>query len=209
MQKKFLLMTSPNRGSKTYSAYNRWPNFTRADISYVGAGIDKLRVVSIFKSILCLQRLSGFNNFSVCSNRSSTSGSVHGCNLTNQNIAFPGTNWHFTLNPGPFNMKEHVLITIFSSARSSCVYAINIVTIVKGFYKRSINILAAWLLVVTTHVCVMPYSSIVSATLYSTDPLLALYMQVYWNHENRWRVMYWWICNWTLLDAWLWMGWDL
>jgi len=65
---------------------------------------------------------------------------------------FPGTNWHFTLNPGPFNMKEHVLITIFASAGSAGVYAVGIITIVKGFYKRSINPLAAWLLVVTTQV---------------------------------------------------------
>lgn len=70
--------------------------------------------------------------------------------LPTRKYRFPGTNWHFSLNPGPFNMKEHVLITIFSSAGSSGVYAVNIVTIVKGFYKRSINPLAAWLLVVTT-----------------------------------------------------------
>ena len=47
-------------------------------------------------------------------------------------------------------MKEHVLITIFSSAGSVGVYVVSIITIVKGFYKRSINPLAAWLLVVTT-----------------------------------------------------------
>jgi hypothetical protein len=72
--------------------------------------------------------------------------------LPTRKYHFLGTNWHFSLNPGPFNMKEHVLITIFSSARSSGVYAVNIVTIVKGFYKRSINLLAAWLLVVTTQI---------------------------------------------------------
>lgn len=63
---------------------------------------------------------------------------------------FPGTKWHFSLNPGPFNMKEHVLITIFASAGSSGAYAVGIVNIMKAFYKRTINPLAAWLLIITT-----------------------------------------------------------
>lgn len=31
-------------------------------------------------------------------------------------VFFQGRSWEFTLNPGPFNVKEHVLITIFASS---------------------------------------------------------------------------------------------
>ncbi|CAI8587040.1 unnamed protein product [Vicia faba] len=62
----------------------------------------------------------------------------------------PFINWSFTLNPGPFSMKEHVLITIFATCGGNSAYAINIIAIVKAFYKRSINPVAALLLAMTT-----------------------------------------------------------
>ncbi|CAL5434273.1 unnamed protein product [Camellia sinensis] len=62
----------------------------------------------------------------------------------------------FSLNPGPFNMKEHVLITIFANAGSAFgngpAYAVGIVTIIKAFYKRKISFMVGWLLIVTTQV---------------------------------------------------------
>ncbi|KAE9595056.1 hypothetical protein Lal_00041193 [Lupinus albus] len=62
----------------------------------------------------------------------------------------------FSLNPGPFNMKEHVLITIFANAGSAfgsgSPYAVGIVNIIKAFYRRSISFPAAWLLIITTQV---------------------------------------------------------
>ncbi|KAK9166192.1 hypothetical protein Scep_001383 [Stephania cephalantha] len=62
----------------------------------------------------------------------------------------------FSLNPGPFNMKEHVLISIFANAGSAfgsgSAYAVSIVTIIKAFYHRSISFLAGWVLIVTTQV---------------------------------------------------------
>jgi len=64
----------------------------------------------------------------------------------------PFTKWSFTLNPGPFNLKEHALITIFASAGAGGVYAIYIVNVVKAFYHRSINPIAAFLLAITTQV---------------------------------------------------------
>ncbi|MBA0854530.1 hypothetical protein Goshw_001221, partial [Gossypium schwendimanii] len=60
----------------------------------------------------------------------------------------------FSLNPGPFNMKEHVLISIFANAGSAfgsgSAYAVGIVTIIKAFYQRKISFLAGWLLIITT-----------------------------------------------------------
>ncbi|GAA0154634.1 hypothetical protein LIER_37929 [Lithospermum erythrorhizon] len=38
-------------------------------------------------------------------------------------VFFHGTPWAFLLNPGPFNIKEHVLITIFANACAGSVYA--------------------------------------------------------------------------------------
>lgn len=62
----------------------------------------------------------------------------------------------FSLNPGPFNMKEHVLISIFANAGSAfgsgSAYAVGIVTIIKAFYGRKISFLASWILIITTQV---------------------------------------------------------
>ncbi|XP_021833452.1 oligopeptide transporter 4-like [Prunus avium] len=62
----------------------------------------------------------------------------------------------FSLNPGPFNIKEHVLITIFANAGSAfglgSAYAVGIVNIIKAFYGRKISLLASWLLIITTQV---------------------------------------------------------
>jgi hypothetical protein len=71
-------------------------------------------------------------------------------------IRFPFTHWEFTLNPGPFNMKEHVLITIFANAGSAFgngdAYAVGIVNITKAFYKRTIGFFPGLLVVITTQV---------------------------------------------------------
>ncbi|KAF3435868.1 hypothetical protein FNV43_RR22960 [Rhamnella rubrinervis] len=62
----------------------------------------------------------------------------------------------FSLNPGPFNIKEHVLISIFANAGSAfgsgSAYAVGIVIIIKAFYHRNISFLASWLLIITTQV---------------------------------------------------------
>ncbi|KAJ8772907.1 hypothetical protein K2173_028084 [Erythroxylum novogranatense] len=65
-------------------------------------------------------------------------------------------NRQFSLNPGPFNMKEHVLISIFANAGSAfgcgSAYAVGIINIIKAFYGRSISFFSAWLLIITTQV---------------------------------------------------------
>ncbi|GMJ14115.1 ARABIDOPSIS THALIANA OLIGOPEPTIDE TRANSPORTER 1, oligopeptide transporter 1 [Hibiscus trionum] len=70
--------------------------------------------------------------------------------LPRKSLTIPSTKWSFSLNPGPFNMKEHVLITIFANSGSTNVYAVNIITIVKAFYHGQIHPLAALLLAQTT-----------------------------------------------------------
>ncbi|KAI9102252.1 hypothetical protein K1719_023454 [Acacia pycnantha] len=77
-------------------------------------------------------------------------GKLMAATLPRKNIRVPLTRWSFSLNPGPFTLKEHVLITIFASSGSSGVYAIGIITTVKAFYHRSIDPLAAYLLALTS-----------------------------------------------------------
>ncbi|KAM7269914.1 hypothetical protein ACFE04_029128 [Oxalis oulophora] len=70
--------------------------------------------------------------------------------LPRREIRIPGTNWSFSCNPGPFNLKEHALITIFANAGATSVYAVDVVTIVKAFYHWKIHPGAAFLLTHTT-----------------------------------------------------------
>ncbi|XP_076915686.1 oligopeptide transporter 7-like [Bidens hawaiensis] len=67
-------------------------------------------------------------------------------------VFFKGTRWEFTMNPGPFNVKEHVLITIFANSGSGTVYAIHVVTGVKIFYKQHMSFFVSLVVVLTTQV---------------------------------------------------------
>ncbi|XP_068635317.1 oligopeptide transporter 7-like [Aristolochia californica] len=69
-----------------------------------------------------------------------------------ERVFFRGTRWEFTLNPGPFNVKEHVLVTIFANSGAGAVYAINLVTAVKVFYKLNISFFVFLLIVLTSQV---------------------------------------------------------
>lgn len=70
--------------------------------------------------------------------------------LPTRKFRVPFTTWEWSMNPGPFNIKEHVLITIFANAGAGGAYAINIVTIVKAFYKRKLTYFVALLITTTT-----------------------------------------------------------
>ncbi|KAF3440306.1 hypothetical protein FNV43_RR18590 [Rhamnella rubrinervis] len=67
-------------------------------------------------------------------------------------VFFKGKKWEFTLNPGPFNVKEHVLITIFANSGAGNVYAIHIVSAVKVFYRKNLTFPVGLLVVITTQV---------------------------------------------------------
>ncbi|XP_010455470.1 PREDICTED: oligopeptide transporter 7-like [Camelina sativa] len=69
-----------------------------------------------------------------------------------ERVYFQGSKWQFTLNPGPFNVKEHVLITIFANAGAGSVYAIHVVTVVKAFYMKNITFFVSFIVIVTTQV---------------------------------------------------------
>ena len=66
-----------------------------------------------------------------------------------------GREW--SMNPGPFNIKEHVLICVFANAGAAFgnggAYAVGIVNIIKAFYRRNISFFTGLLLIITTQVC--------------------------------------------------------
>ncbi|KAG6486909.1 hypothetical protein ZIOFF_055490 [Zingiber officinale] len=65
-------------------------------------------------------------------------------------VFFRESRWEFTLNPGPFNIKEHVLITIFANSGAGSVKAIYVVTAVKIFYRKDFNFFVSLVVVITT-----------------------------------------------------------
>ncbi|KAL2542297.1 Oligopeptide transporter 6 [Abeliophyllum distichum] len=54
------------------------------------------------------------------------------------------------MNPAPFNIKEHVLITILANSGAGSVYATHILSAVKLYYKRSLGFVPALLVMITT-----------------------------------------------------------
>ncbi|KAJ4850720.1 Oligopeptide transporter 3 [Turnera subulata] len=60
----------------------------------------------------------------------------------------------FSLNPGPFNIKEHVIITVFANCGVSTgggdAYSIGAINVMKAYYKQSLNFFCALLIVLTT-----------------------------------------------------------
>ncbi|KAF9410222.1 hypothetical protein BGZ76_005548, partial [Entomortierella beljakovae] len=59
---------------------------------------------------------------------------------------------HGILNPGPFNIKEHVLITLTANCAQYAAYAVDITIIQKVFYKQDFGFLANLMLVFSTQI---------------------------------------------------------
>ncbi|WVZ82786.1 hypothetical protein U9M48_030013 [Paspalum notatum var. saurae] len=65
---------------------------------------------------------------------------------------FRGRPWELALNPGPFGVKEHVLVTIFANAGAGSVFAGNLVTSARIFYGQRMSFVVALLIVLTSQV---------------------------------------------------------
>ncbi|KAG8215868.1 OPT oligopeptide transporter protein-domain-containing protein [Butyriboletus roseoflavus] len=62
-------------------------------------------------------------------------------------------NWRIfgiSLNPGPFTIKEHVLLTIMATVSSSSAYATDIVAVQRVYYNQTYNFSYQWMLVMST-----------------------------------------------------------
>jgi len=55
-----------------------------------------------------------------------------------------------SLNPGPFSLKEHVLITVMATVSSSSAYATDIIAVQRKYYGQDWSFLYQWLLVMST-----------------------------------------------------------
>ncbi|KAI5414444.1 oligopeptide transporter 3 [Lathyrus oleraceus] len=91
--------------------------------------------------------------------------------LPTKEYSFVG--WRFTLNPGPFNMKEHVIITIFANCGVSSgggdAYSIGAITIMKAYYKQSLSFLLALFIVISTQLIGYGWAGILRR--YLVDPI--------------------------------------
>lgn len=56
----------------------------------------------------------------------------------------------FSLNPGPFTKKEHLLIGVLAWSGSEASYAGEILSVAELFYKRDLGVVAGLLLLLTT-----------------------------------------------------------
>ncbi|RKP37025.1 oligopeptide transporter [Dimargaris cristalligena] len=56
----------------------------------------------------------------------------------------------FELNPGPFSIKEHVLVSVVANSGAGTAYAIDVVVIKKLFYKMELSFFASLLLILTS-----------------------------------------------------------
>ncbi|KZT36342.1 small oligopeptide transporter [Sistotremastrum suecicum HHB10207 ss-3] len=57
-------------------------------------------------------------------------------------------NWH--INPGPFTVKEHVLVTIMASVGAASAYATDIIAVQRVYYNQSWNFSYQWMVVMST-----------------------------------------------------------
>lgn len=60
--------------------------------------------------------------------------------------------WNFSLNPGPFTIKEHCIITAMANATCGTAYAIDVITTLRIFYKRILHPGIAILFVITSQI---------------------------------------------------------
>ncbi|KAL5981944.1 hypothetical protein ACLOJK_016011 [Asimina triloba] len=63
--------------------------------------------------------------------------------LPTKRIRVFGTKWAFSLNPGPFSLKEHVLITIFANIGEDAPYPTSIMTVMKAYFHRKFDLWTA------------------------------------------------------------------
>ncbi|KZT68237.1 small oligopeptide transporter [Daedalea quercina L-15889] len=55
-----------------------------------------------------------------------------------------------SLNPGPFTIKEHVLITIMAGVGASSAYATDIIAVQRVYYNQEYNFIYQWMVVMST-----------------------------------------------------------
>lgn len=98
-------------------------------------------------------------------------GKLMAATLPTRSVSLMGRS--FSLNPGPFNMKEHVIITVFANCGFSMgggdAYSIGAITVMKAYYKQSLSFLCAIILVLTTQIVGYGWAGVLRR--YLVDPV--------------------------------------
>lgn len=78
-----------------------------------------------------------------------------------QSMHIPFTRISFDLNPGPFNMKEHLLIAVLSSCAAVSAYAADIINIGELFFDVHLGLLSSITLLLTTQTLGFSFAGLV------------------------------------------------
>ncbi|KAK6937737.1 Oligopeptide transporter, OPT superfamily [Dillenia turbinata] len=65
-------------------------------------------------------------------------------------VPFPGTDWEFSLNPGPFSIKEHAVTSVLAGSGLNNPSSMMVVTIMKAYFSTNINFFVTFLSVFTS-----------------------------------------------------------
>ncbi|KAF8007415.1 hypothetical protein BT93_K1428 [Corymbia citriodora subsp. variegata] len=77
-------------------------------------------------------------------------GRLMASSLPAKTVGIPGTNWKFSLNPGPFTIKEHVLLVILTTTGFDATMGTGTISIMKVVFQRNVSRWASILMVTTS-----------------------------------------------------------
>ncbi|KAK6124758.1 hypothetical protein DH2020_041492 [Rehmannia glutinosa] len=143
------------RGGGAGSAGNRRPHSPRHDISCMGSGPGLMHGLD-FSQHFFIYRTQPLSISAILMQIAVLPiGKFMAATLPEKEYTVFGR-WRFSLNPGPFNVKEHVIITVMANCGVSIgggdAYSIGAITVMKAYYKQSLNFICALLIVLTTQI---------------------------------------------------------
>lgn len=77
-----------------------------------------------------------------------------------------------SLNPGPFTLKEHVVITIMATVGSTSAYATDVLAVQRVYYGQNWSFLYQWMLVISTQLIGFSLGGIVKRFLVSPPSMI-------------------------------------
>lgn len=72
--------------------------------------------------------------------------------LPSNPVKVPGTKWTFSMNPGPFNIKEHVVVSILATTGLEVPFGTTVMGIRRIFYHKYLNFWIGLLMIMTSQV---------------------------------------------------------
>lgn len=88
--------------------------------------------------------------------------------LPSKPVKVPGIKWTFSMNPGPFTIKEHVLLSILVTSGLDEPNSTIVVAVRKLFYHKYMNFWAGFLMILTGQVINSIIVSIILSILISS-----------------------------------------